>query len=381
LRGAFMPRKRDAMDNQTLSERIAIVDSSDLKSDLQSWPEFAKRSLDSTPSLKVGKEVGYVVMAGMGGSGIVADVITDIAYQGASKLHFQVFNNYHIPESISPDAMVIGISCSGNTAETLMFLSQADAKGISGYAVGSGGKMEEFTRTSKNFTLIKTQMLKVQRASFPGLIFPLLKFLSENGLLNISGAEMDNTINCMKDVRDECIILDPSKNRALDIAMKIVDHDRFFIPIIYGSRLTRAAGRRFRQSLNENTKVHAFSGEIPEVCHNSIVAWDTDNSLPGNGMVVEGHKIRSIPVLLKFDDDPPEIKARFEVMAQLLKESGAEPIDAPYAGKGYVCRTLSMIYFLEYVTYYAAILRGVNPIVTPSIDKLKSRLAAMDKGY
>ncbi|MDE1811224.1 MAG: hypothetical protein KGH66_04230, partial [Candidatus Micrarchaeota archaeon] len=312
--------------------------------------------------------------------GIVGDVITDIAYQGASKLGFQVFNNYHIPESVRKDTMVIGISCSGNTAETLMFVSEAEARGIGGYAIASGGKMEEFAKGSKNFGFIKSLMLKVQRASFPGLIFPLLKFMSENGILEISGGGMEEAISCMEKVRDECKVLDPSRNRALSIALKIVDHDKFFIPIIYGSRRTRAAGRRFRQSLNENSKVHAFSGEIPEVCHNSIVGWDSEYSVTQHE-IIPGHKIRSIPVLLRFDDDPGEIKARFDVMAQLLAEGGAEVIDAPYTGKDHLCKTMTMIYYLEYVTYYVAILRGVNPIVTPSIDKLKSRLAAMDKGY
>ena len=353
----------------------------DLKADLDGWPEFGRKALESTPGIKAEGGVGYVVMAGMGGSGIVADVITDIAYQGASKLHFQVFNNYHLPESIRNDAMVIGISCSGNTAETLMFVREAEARGVGGFVLSSGGQMEEFAKTSKNFRHIKTMMLKVQRASFPGLILPLLKLLSENGILNIKAGEIDDAVRCMERVRDECMVLDPGRNRALSIAMRIADHDKFFIPIIYGSRLTRAAGRRFRQSLNENAKVHAFSGEIPEVCHNSIVGWDTDNSTTEHGPVVEGHKIRSVPVLLRFDNDPPEIKARFDVMAQILKEDGAEPIEAPYVGGSYLCRTLSMIYYLEYVTYYVAILRGVNPIVTPSIDKLKSRLADYGKGY
>ncbi|MGI0135161.1 MAG: SIS domain-containing protein, partial [Candidatus Micrarchaeaceae archaeon] len=78
---------------------------------------------------------------------------------------------------------------------------------------------------------------------------------------------------------------------------------------------------------------------------------------------------------------PEEVKARFRIIDEILKDSGVEPVVAPYIGSSYLSKTFSMIYYLEYVTNYTAILRGVNPILTPSIDRLKSRLDAMGKGY
>ncbi|MDE1868796.1 MAG: hypothetical protein KGH60_02410 [Candidatus Micrarchaeota archaeon] len=367
------------MDNQTLSERIRIVDPSDLKADLDRWPELARRSWDGTTTIMLDSIPHDVVMAGMGGSGIVADIITDIARRLASKIRFEVINNYHLPESTPQDALVIGISCSGNTAETLKFVSEAEKAGIKGFAVSSGGKMEAFARQSKNFRHMKTEMLKVQRASFPGLIFPLLKMFSQNRMLDVSNDALE-AMECMQQISKECSDPDSASNPAVELARKIVNGEEFFMPIVYGSRFTRAAGRRFRQSLNENAKIHAFSGEIPEICHNSIVAWDTASSLAANG-ISDGHHIKAIPVLLRFDEDPEEVKVRFDIIEQLLKESGVEPIKAPYKGASYLSKVISLIYYLEYVTYYVAILRGVNPIVTPSIDKLKSRLDAMGKGY
>lgn len=368
------------MNIQDLSERMRIVDPSNLKEDFDAWPELARRTWTNTPKTTIGRDVKTIVLAGMGGSGIVGDIVTDVARRMASKIQFEVINNYHIPESVPEDALVIGISASGNTAETLSFVAEAERRGIKGVVISSGGKMEEFAKLSRNFTFIKTEILKVPRSTFSGLIFAVLKLLSDNSLLDVNN-DIEETIECLGRVRDECCDIASNGNKALEIAAKIVDDDRMFIPIIYGARYTRAAGRRFRQSLNENAKVHAFSGEIPEICHNSIVGWDTGAALANGIERIDGHHMRAIPILLKLDEDPPEVQARFGIVEKILKETGIEPITAPYIGRSYLSKTFSLIYYLEYVTYYTAILRGVNPILTPSIDRLKSELEAMGKGY
>ena len=72
--------------------------------------------------------------------------------------------------------------------------------------------------------------------------------------------------------------------------------------------------------------------------------------------------------------DPLEIKTRFQILEDILKKAKNQFVQVPSLGTPYLSRIISMLYLLDYSTYFAAILRGVDPIQTPSIDFLKSEL-------
>src|SRR5487761_136026 len=352
----------------SLAKLIQKVDRSDLKSDFDAWPELANEAWTTSKVEEVDDGFDSILFAGMGGSGIIGALLCDYASETRSPLRFSCLNDYHLPWNLSKNTLVVGVSCSGNTEETLSALSEAHSKRLAIVSFGSGGLIKELSeKWHSGFT--QTKALKIPRSSLPGLFFAVLKFFWHNKLLEIKEGDVRETIEELRTAREIALRLNERENSALNIAREINASGTF--PLIYSEGRTRAVGLRFRQSLNENSKIHAFNGEVPEICHNDIVGWDHEETAS------KALKSKTVPIAitLELDDDLKEIKTRFGILQDIVRKRGGKSLDAPYAGKSYLSRIMSMLYFLDYATYYTAILRGVDPIKTPSLDMLKSELS------
>jgi glucose/mannose-6-phosphate isomerase len=357
---------------ESILDSLPKIDVSNLRSDFDSWPSFSKASWDEVVPPQLERTYSSILFVGMGGSGIVGEVISDLSMEFDS-FRIDVLKDYHLPKYYTNETLIVGLSASGNTEETLSVLSEASKRGFDICTFGFGGLMERFSKTNSRVRFTKTSMLKVPRSSFPGMFFVVLKFAIQNGYLKIPEEQVIDAIDSLSRVQELCVRPSAKQNRSLEIA-SAVSQGKNSTPLIYSSRRTRAVGLRFRQSLNENAKMHGFDGVIPELCHNEIVGWD--RTFSGKKRVAREDSSSSsyVPIFLRLEDDPLEIKTRFQIIEDILKKSKSQFLQAPSIGTTYLSRTLSMLYFLDYATYYAAIFRHIDPIQTPSIDYLKNEL-------
>ena len=358
---------------ETILTSVSKVDPSNLKSDYDAWPSFAKTSWEVAQPPSLERTYSSILFVGMGGSGITGEVISDLSNEMDS-LRIDVLKDYHLSKYYTNETLVVGVSASGNTEETLSVLAEASKRGFDICTFGSGGLLERMSRSNPRIRYTKTSMLKVPRSSFPGIFYPVLKFMIQNGYLKISEENVYDSIECLSRAQELSQRPSAKQNRSLEIAAAISE-GKNAVPLIYSSRRTRSAGLRFRQSLNENAKTHAFDGVIPELCHNEIVGWDR-NAASGKKRASREESAGSnfVPISLRLEDDPLEIKTRFQIVEDILKKSRTQFIQAPSLGTTYLSRIVSMLYLLDYGTYYASIFKHVDPILTPSIDYLKSEL-------
>src|SRR5579862_4350372 len=96
----------------SLASQVRNVDSSDLKSDFDKWPEMARRIWDSPaqPAITSTDYPRRILLAGMGGSGITGEVIADYSRELGSRISYETLKDYHLPSSVSSDTLVIGMS-------------------------------------------------------------------------------------------------------------------------------------------------------------------------------------------------------------------------------------------------------------------------------
>lgn len=352
---------------ESILSSASKIDKSNLKADYDNWPDLARSAwLDSQPP-QLDRSYSSMLLVGMGGSGIIGEVLCDLSFE-YDGIRIDVLKDYHLPRFYTSDTLVVGISCSGNTEETISVLNEANKRGLDICTFGSGGLLEQMSLSNQRVKFTKTQMLKVPRSSFPGVFYPTLKFLVQNGYLRISDDQVLDSIECISRARELCSKPLIKQNKALEIALDICKSKNSF-PLIYSSMRTRAVGLRFRQSLNENAKIHAFEGMIPEICHNEIVSWDY-----AKASKTKSYLANVVPMALRMEDDPLEIRTRFQVMEEVLKKAKSTFVDAHSLGTSYISRLISMMFILDYSSYLSAILRSVDPIVTPSIELLKQEL-------
>jgi glucose/mannose-6-phosphate isomerase len=358
---------------ETIFTSVPKIDPSNLRADYDAWPSFARSSWGEAQPPSLERTYSSILFVGMGGSGIIGEVISDLCNE-LDSLRIDVLKEYHLPKYYTNETLVVGVSASGNTEETLSVLSEAGKRGFDICTFGSGGMLERLSSSNPRIRFTKTSMLKVPRSSFPGIFYPVLKFMIQNGYLRISDENVLDSIECLSRAQELCQRPSAKQNRSLEIAAALSEGKNNF-PLIYTSRRTRSVGLRFRQSLNENAKTHGFAGVVPELCHNEIVGWDRA-SASGKKRASRDEAAASnfVPICLRLEDDPLEIKTRFQIIEDILKKSRAQFIQAPSLGTTYLSRIISMLYLLDYGTYYTSIFKHVDPIVTPSIDYLKNEL-------
>ena len=116
--------------------------------------------------------------------------------------------------------------------------------------------------------------------------------------------------------------------------------------------------------LNENSKLHAFHNVIPELNHNEIIGWESFQE--------KQFQTRVINIIDR--DYHPQVKKRFEITSELIKKSKAEVIKIESNGSDFQVRLMDMIYLCDWISYYAAILKGKDPSEIENINILKSLL-------
>ena len=138
------------------------------------WPEIARESFESNQESVDFEDIDHIVFAGMGGSGAIGDIFASILSK--SNIHVNVVKGYLLPKTVDSDTLVVVISVSGNTAETLSVLDSAHKIGCKIIAFSSGGKMQEYCTKNKIQHRIVPQYHS-PRASFTSYLYIMLNVL------------------------------------------------------------------------------------------------------------------------------------------------------------------------------------------------------------
>jgi glucose/mannose-6-phosphate isomerase len=134
------------------------------------------------------------------------------------------------------------------------------------------------------------------------------------------------------------------------------------IPLIYGSGPMAAVAYRWKTQLNENAKMHAFSHAFPELDHNEIVAWE---GAPAGTFAA---------VLLRDPGERDETRRMIEATAELIGQDAVLVEQVEGRGDTAAARAFSMVAHGDWVSYHAALERGVNPTPVDRIGTLKQRI-------
>ena len=87
------------------------------------WPEIAQESFESNQESVDFDGIDHMIFAGLGGSGAIGDIFSSILSK--TKIHVNVVKGYLLPTTVDSNTLVIAVSVSGNTAETLAVLDSA----------------------------------------------------------------------------------------------------------------------------------------------------------------------------------------------------------------------------------------------------------------
>lgn len=300
------------------------------------------------------KRPANIVVAGMGGSGIGGSILAHWA-AGRWDLPVLPWSDYGLPDWAGADTLVVAVSYSGNTEETLSALNEAHLRECAAVAVTSGGKMERFCM-HHHLPFVKVPLAHSPRAAVALLTVPLLKLAEGLGALGIR-AEIGDAVKTVAALTTALYPGAPfEKNPAARTALRLLGR----YPVIYGPSFYAPVARRWRCQLNENAKMLARDDTYPEADHNDLVGLDGDP-----------FRRRVAAVTLRDRMEPAPLHRRLEATKSVALERGVKVLEIWCDGASRLARMFHAIHLGDVASVYMAFLRGVDPSPVPVIAKLK----------
>ena len=333
-------------------EDLERIDSRNMFRVYDIWPEIAKKSYEQEFSKPEFKDIDHVVFSGMGGSGTIGDVFSSILSK--NDIHTSVVKGYLLPKTVDKNTLVVVISVSGNTQESLTVLKNSKNSQAKFIAFSSGGMIKEYALKNKiNYQEIK--MEHSPRASFPKYIFSILNTLGS--IIPVKKSEVVDTISKMEVMGQRISSNNLNENNiALNIAEWITG-----TPVIYYPWGLQSAAIRFKNSLQENSSLHVITEDVIEACHNGIVSWERNSNMQ--------------PILIQGYDDYFKTKERWEILKEFFNSKQIEYKEIHSLNGSIISKIINLIYLLDYTSIYHSVISKIDPSPVSAIDFVKERLS------
>lgn len=299
----------------------------------------------------VKNEIRNVVVSGLGGSGIGGNLVMEVV-AGKMKIPMMVNKDYHLPAFVNENTLVIISSYSGNTEETLSAMKEAIERMAKIICVSSGGKIIEIAKANK-LDYINIPGGMPPRSCLGYSFVQQLFILKHYGL--IDGFFMDYINNAIKSLNEEedCI-----KVEAKRIASKLIDK----IPVIYITAQMESVAVRFRQQIDENSKMLCWHHVIPEMNHNELVGWRTRDE-------------KLAVIFFRNENDFSRVKQRMNINKEIIKQYTPSVFEIYSKGSSLLEKSLYLIHLGDRISYYLAEMRNMDSVEVKVIDYLKGELA------
>jgi glucose/mannose-6-phosphate isomerase len=324
--------------------------------------------------LMAGGRPRAIAVTGMGGSGIAGEVLAAVC-GGGCPVQVTTVHDYRLPGWVGAADLVIAVSCSGSTEETLAAAEQAVRRGCRFLAVGGAGSPLASLAEQAHAPFIGVQSAGMPRSTLWGLSIPLVVAAGRLGLIDVPAQAFESAAAELERVSHLCrpdseSFVNPGKALALELAGTL--------PMIWGtSPLAGVAAYRFGCQLNENSKYPAMVGVLPEANHNQVVTFDGPFS-PGAGFGLADSGAPELPlrlVVLRDSDEHPQVARRREESARLAGDRGIGVSELAASGDGPLERLASLVQLIDYATVYLAIGSGIDPAPVAAIGDLKAAIS------
>jgi glucose/mannose-6-phosphate isomerase len=272
--------------------------------------------------------------------------------------------DYALPAWVGPDTFVIASSHSGATEETISALSTALERKCPVAVITTGGPIGEVAKKADLPRLVFPNESPPRASLGYGLIL-LTGLLERAGYLELGDAELEDAIAAARQVGASCAADMPaSSNLAKQLAWSLLD--RF--PVIEGSGFMAAVARRWKTQLNENSNSAAAAEELPEATHNTVVGYEQPETMRDHQYVV----------FLSGKADTPRNRERARLSTELLKASGIDHRSVSFEGESVLAQACAAISLGDYVSFYLAMLYGVDPSHTEALTLVKRAMSEFD---
>ena len=297
-----------------------------------------------------GKKIQNVVICGLGGSGIGGNIVADIV-SAKSSVPILSVKNYLIPGFINENTLVIANSYSGNTEETLSALKKCKEKNAEIAIITSGGKLEKIAdEYGYNHIIIPSG--QPPRAMLGYSFVQIFYLLNHYNIIDDQfKADLTSSIKLLDSKQDVI------KSKALSLAKKIFGTT----PVIYVSDGFEGVATRFRQQINENSKMLGWHHVIPEMNHNELLGWRTNTE-------------KLSVIYFRNTLDYKKNQARIDINKGIIEKFTTNITEMWSEGRSLIETSLYHINIGDWTSWYLSEMNNVDAIEIDVINYLKKEI-------
>ncbi|MBP2706033.1 mannose-6-phosphate isomerase [Microbispora sp. RL4-1S] len=317
-----------------------------------------------------------IVVTGMGASGLAGPVLDAVCGNGAP-LPVVTVRGYRLPGWVGAADLVVAVSRSGGTEETLAVAAEAVRRGCGILGVGVPDSPLAALVTQGGGRYVPLSGVAGQpRATMWGLVVPPVVAAAGMGLVRADEGLFESVAARLEDIAHRCrpsseSFINPGKTLAAELAGSI--------PMIWGtSPLAGVAAYRMSCQINESARRPAVWGELPEAGHNQIAALD--GPLAGRDIFADpfadgGEAPRLRLVVMRDADEHPRVTRRRVESVRLAEDRGV-PVSEIAADEGHPLERLaSLVGLADYAALYLALGYGLDPASAPVVGELSARVS------
>lgn len=339
------------------------IDKSGMGAQILGLPDQCRRAWKNGLDFKLPADystIDSVLVLGMGGSAIGGDLLKAVT-SDLKKPLVLVNRDYDLPAWVDGRTLVIAASYSGNTEETLSAFAQALGNNCKKVVISIGGEISSLAAGNK-VPVFTIGHISQPRAALGYGLLPLLAIMQNLGFVDSKSVDVEGTVMEMEKLTARWKTDAPARdNLAKKLALKLAGK----VTVIYGAGIISDVARRWKTQINENSKAWAFFETFPELNHNAVVGYRYPEALRDKIFVI----------MLRCSSLHPRTLLRYDVTEELLEQNGISHEFVDSEGGDLLKQMMGAVLLGDWVSYYLAVLNGVDPTPVPEIDFLKKRLS------
>jgi glucose/mannose-6-phosphate isomerase len=254
--------------------------------------------------------------------------------------------------------LLVAISYSGNTEETLSSAGEAEAD-LAVVTLTTGGELARLS-SERGWPGIAVPSGVQPRAAVGYMLGAVVRVVAAVGLL----PDQASALGEAADLADRELA---EGSESWDAASRVAEQLEGRIPIVYGGGpITGAVAQRWKTQINENAKTPSWHSVLPELDHNELVGWEAMPDVTRQHLGI---------VALTDASDHPRVRARLAHSRDLTQFAVPWVGEVASQGDSPLARLVSLIVMGDLVSYMMAGRAGVDPVPVQTIEKLKKLLA------
>ncbi|MFZ5552636.1 MAG: bifunctional phosphoglucose/phosphomannose isomerase [Bacteroidota bacterium] len=323
-----------------------------MKTLIENFPKQLREAVSIAQSTATRKQkIKQVLITGLGGSGIGGTIASELV-SGHCKVPVTVSKGYFIPAFVNEKTLVVVSSYSGNTEETISAMKQALEKKAQVTVITSGGWIAEEAR-KQGLDIFHVPGGFPPRACLGYSLVILMHIFHAHKLIRKTP---------LKDFIKAAALLEKQSGKIVKEAQKISDFLKGKLPVIYATTGNEGIAIRFRQQLNENSKMLCWHHVVPEMNHNELVGWRNKNE----NLAV---------IFLRHEDEFERNVKRIEINREIISHYTPHILPVFSKGKSAIEKCIYLIHLTDWVSWFLSVENQVDANEIDAINHLKNELS------